>query len=261
MTVRLAAEEYGTGAPVAILHGLFGWNRNWATIARQLGATRRVIAFDLRNHGNSPWADTMNYAEMAEDVRAALVERGCRTAALIGHSMGGKTAMVAALTGREWIERLIVVDIAPVAYRPARLAELAAMQGLDLDRITRRGDADARLAALIPDAAERSFLLQNLVFGEGRPRWRANLAAIEREMPVIAGFPDLSPGTAYRGPALFVAGARSPYLRAEHEPAIRHLFPAAEIVRIDNAGHWVHAEQPAAFLAAVGSFLEASAVK
>jgi len=255
MTVRLAAEEYGAGPPVAILHGLFGWNRNWATIARQLGASHRVIAFDLRNHGNSPWADTMSYAEMAEDVRASLVERGCGRTALIGHSMGGKAAMVAALTDREWVERLVVVDIAPVAYEPAPGAELAAMQALDLDRITRRGEADLRLAAMIPDAAERGFLLQNLIFGEGRPRWRLNLAAIEREMPAIARFPDLPAHTIYRGPALFLAGIRSPYLRAEHEPASRHLFPTAQIARIDNAGHWVHAEQPGAFLSAVERFL------
>src|SRR5581483_3747846 len=131
MSLRLAATEYGAGRPVTILHGLFGWGRNWATIAQRLATRCRVIALDLRNHGNSPWADTMAYAEMAEDVRDTLGER----VALIGHSMGGKAAMLAALTG-EWVERLIVVDIAPVDY-PAPTAQLDAMRGLDLGALTR----------------------------------------------------------------------------------------------------------------------------
>src|SRR5690348_2264177 len=126
MSVRLAATEYGAGQPVAILHGLFGWGRNWATIAQRLAAGHRVIALDLRNHGNSPWADTMTYAEMADDVRDTLGQ----PATLIGHSMGGKVAMVAALAGaraEHWVERLIVVDIAPAEY-PAPAAQLAAMR-------------------------------------------------------------------------------------------------------------------------------------
>ncbi len=253
MSLKLAATEYGAGKPVAILHGLFGWGRNWATIAQRLAARRRVIALDLRNHGNSPWAETMTYAEMAEDVRDTLGG----PATLIGHSMGGKAAMVAALTGARvghWVERLIVVDIAPVDY-PAPTAELDAMRGLDLAAITRRSEADRLMAADIPDPAERAFLLQNLVFGDGPPHWRLNLAGIEQAMPDILGFPELPPGSTYRGPTLFIAGESSGYMRPEHEPAIRDLFPLAEIVRIPDAGHWVHAEQPEAFLAAVEKFL------
>jgi pimeloyl-ACP methyl ester carboxylesterase len=253
MSIRLAATEYGAGQPVAILHGLFGWGRNWATIAQRLAVRHRVIALDLRNHGNSPWADTMSYAEMAEDIRDTLD----RPATLIGHSMGGKAAMVAALAGgpgEHWVERLIVVDIAPVDY-PEPTAELEAMRHLDLAAITRRSEADHQMAADIPDPAERAFLLQNLVFGDGLPHWRLNLAGIGESMPDILGFPDL-PGATYRGPALFIAGAESGYLRPKHESAIRKRFPAAEFVRIPNATHWVHAEQPEAFLAAVERFLE-----
>jgi pimeloyl-ACP methyl ester carboxylesterase len=248
MSLKLATTVYGAGRPVAILHGLFGSGRNWATIAQRLAARHRVLALDLRNHGNSPWADTMSYAEMAEDVRGTLGGK----ATLIGHSMGGKAAMVAALAG-DWVERLVVVDIAPVDYA-APTAELDAMRSLDLAAITRRSEADRVMAADIPDAAERAFLLQNLVFDDGKPHWRLNLTGIERGMPDILGFPDL-PSAVYRGPALFLSGAESGYLRPEHQSAICELFPAAQFAPIAGASHWVHAEQPEAFLGVVERFL------
>lgn len=260
MTIRLAAAEYGTennqDRPVlAILHGLFGSARNWDSLARRLAAHRRVIAFDLRNHGASDWAGSMDYNEMAEDVRAALQERGHRQYALLGHSMGGKAAMVAALRHPGEVERLVVVDIAPIGYPPRHLGYVQAMQSLDLATIGRRSEADARLAAAVPDAAERGFLLQNLLFDDGRPRWRLNLAAIEREMPALVGFPTMERGAAYTGPALFVAGGRSDYLGPGSEPAIRRLFSEAQVRRIENAGHWLHAEQPGQFLDIIEPFL------
>jgi esterase len=255
MTLRLAATEYGAGPSVAILHGLFGWGRNWATIAQRLAARRRVIALDLRNHGNSPWADTMSYAEMAADIRDTLGG----PATLIGHSMGGKAAMVAALRHGVEIERLVVVDIAPVAYAPRHLGHLRAMRALDLSHIRRRSDADSALAPAVPDAAERAFLLQNLVFAAGGVRWRFNLAAIEQAMPDLVGFPALPAGVAYRGPTLFVAGGKSDYLLPTHETPIRQFFPNAQIARIGGAGHWLHAEQPQEFLDLVEPFLAAAA--
>jgi esterase len=254
MVVELAATEYGSGAPVAILHGLLGSGRNWAGIAQRLAAHHRVIAFDLRNHGASPWAETMTYTEMAEDVGAAMAARGHSRFALIGHSMGGKVAMAAALADPVSVERLVAVDIAPVAYPPAQLAVIQAMRGLDLTGITRRRDADTRLAGVIPDSAERAFLLQNLVLGTGPPRWRANLSVIEAAMPVLADFPDLSPAI-YHGPVLFVAGGGSDYLRPEHQAAILALFPRATMARIKDADHWPQAEQPERFLACIVPFL------
>jgi esterase len=253
--VLLAAAEYGAGPPLAILHGLFGSGRNWASIAKRLGERHRVVAFDLRNHGASPWAATMGYAEMADDVRASLAARGCRRFTLLGHSMGGKVAMLAALRDPEAVERLVVADIAPVAYRSRHLGIVRAMRGLDLAGIGRRAEADAKLAAAVPDPAERAFLLQNLVFDGGAARWRNNLEAIEREMPALTGFPPIPPETVYDGPALFVGGGRSDYLRPGHEPDIRCLFPRARIARIPEAGHWLHAEQPRAFLDLVEPFL------
>jgi pimeloyl-ACP methyl ester carboxylesterase len=129
------------------------------------------------------------------------------------------------------------------------------MRELDLADIKRRSDADAALAPAIPDAAERAFLLQNLILEDGRARWRLNLEAIEREIPRLVDFPAIPAGRTYDGPSLFVAGGRSDYLRPEHEPEIRRLFPNAEVANIENAGHWLHAEQPTAFLAVVEAFL------
>lgn len=255
MAVQLAAAEYGAGPPVAILHGLFGSGRNWRSIAQQLAARHRVVAFDLRNHGASPWADGMSYGEMADDLRVSLRSRGIEHAAVAGHSMGGKVAMLAALFHPGEVDCLVVVDIAPVRNPPALLGYVQALRAVDLRGVMRRGEIDARLAGAIPDAAERAFLLQNLVIDDGKACWRLNLAEIEREFPSILDFPDLPAGSAYQGPTLFIAGARSNYIRPEDEPVIRRLFPQARIIRIKGAGHWVHAEQPRAFLQVLQPFL------
>lgn len=253
--IRLAASEYGSGPPIAILHGLFGSGRNWRSIAQQLAVRHRVLTFDLRNHGASGWAARMSYGDMVEDLRASLRERGIGHVALLGHSMGGKVAMLMALLHPAEADRLIVVDIAPAANPPNLLAYVRAMRAADLRGVTRRGEVDARLTEAIPDPAERAFLLQNLVIDNGDAHWRVNLEAIEREFPEIVGFPEPPVGTAYPQPALFIAGVRSDYIRPEHEPAIRRLFPQAQIVRIEGAGHWVHAEQPQAFLRTLDNFL------
>jgi pimeloyl-ACP methyl ester carboxylesterase len=258
MTVRLAAVEYGAGPPVAILHGLFGSARNWTSIARRLAARHRVIAFDLRNHGSSPWAPAMDYCEMAADVLSSLDALGCRRAALIGHSMGGKAAMIAALADPETVDRLVVVDIAPVPYPVHHQGLVRAMRALELSQIGRRADADRLLAESVPDAGERGFLLQNLVFEAApEPHWRINLEAIDRAMPALAEFP-APPVAVYEGPTLFIAGARSDYVLPEYEPEIRRLFPRARVVRIADAGHWVHAEQPREFLEIVEPFLDSA---
>jgi pimeloyl-ACP methyl ester carboxylesterase len=259
MAVELAAAEYGAGPPLAILHGLFGSGRNWRSVAQHLAAHHRVLTFDLRNHGASPWADGMSYGEMVEDLRATLRARGIESAAVLGHSMGGKIAMLMALLHPGEVDRLVIVDIAPAANPPNLLAYVRAMRAVDLRSVKRRAEVDAALAGAVPDPAERAFLAQNLVVDENAARWRLNLEAIERGFPQIVGFPDLPAGAAYRGPALFVAGARSNHILPEHEPGIRRLFPRARIVCIEGAGHWVHAEQLQAFLQTVGPFLSAAA--
>jgi esterase len=249
-------EHVGERRPVVILHGLLGSARNWSSLARQLGATRRVFALDLRNHGASPWADQMTYDRMADDVRAFLARQGLPAAAVIGHSMGGKVAMRLALAHGEEVERLVVVDIAPVAYRRGFNAYVAAMRALDLSQISRRSEADALLAEEIDDAGVRGFLLQNLVSGEDGLAWRVPLQALADNMPELLGFPEPRDAERYEGPTLFVTGGRSDYVRPEHHAEILRLFPNAQFAAIADAGHWVHAEAPQQFLEVVGAFLE-----
>lgn len=255
MSLDLSYSEVGAGPPLIILHGLFGSGRNWASIARRLGERFRVFTLDLRNHGDSPWAVTMGYRDMAADVAAFLARHGLEGAAVMGHSMGGKTAMVLALEKGDLVGRLIVVDIAPVAYRHSHLPLVEAMDAVDLTAVSRRAEVDAALTEAAPEAGLRAFLLHNLASAEGRLRWRLNLAAIGANMGDLIGFADGLDGLSYGGPALFLAGAESDYLQPEHSARIRALFPAAEIDRIAGAGHWVHAEQPAAVLARVEAFL------
>jgi esterase len=255
MTVELAHVRHGaSGPPLVILHGLLGSARNWTRIARQLALTHQVLVLDLRNHGASPWAEPMTYDRMALDVCGFLDRQELPAATLIGHSMGGKVAMRMALGHGSRVLGLIAVDIAPVAYRRDFHAYLAAMQGLDLTRVTRRAEADAALAESIDDAGVRGFLLQNLVSTEDKLAWRVPLTVLADAMPELMGFPQ-SPGERYDGPALFLTGGRSRYVRPEHHEVILRLFPQARFAVIEEAGHWVQAEAPERFLAVVHDFL------
>ena len=253
--MRLAATELGDGPALIVLHGLFGSARNWSTIARRLAPSHRVIALDLRNHGASPWADTMTYAEMADDVADFIAAAGLDRPSILGHSMGGKVAMTLALGGAT-LGAVIVVDIAPVAFDGGFGQYVAAMSAIDLTAVERRGDADAALSSAVPDPALRAFLLQNLVARDGSYAWRINLRAIDTGLPALSGFSPADPTSTFAGPALFVAGGRSAYLAAKHHPAVRRLFPRAEIAVLDDAGHWLHAEQPEKFFDLVAPFLD-----
>jgi len=255
--LTLAAQDWGAGPPLYILHGVFGSSRNWSGIAQRIADLRQVSALDARNHGASPWADTMSYAEMADDLAAFHAARGHGALDLVGHSMGGKTAMLFALRHPAAVARLAIVDVAPVTYHPTLTAYAHAMRVADLAGVTRRGDVDRQLVPAVADAAERAFLLQNLVFENGTPHWRLNLPVIERAMPELSAYPELPPELTYTGPTLFIAGERSHYVRPEHRPAIMRLFPKAHIVRIREAGHWLHAERPDAFVATLRAFLGA----
>jgi esterase len=256
MSVKLAHMAQGeSGPPVVILHGLLGSARNWSSFAKQLGATHRVFALDLRNHGASSWADKMTYDQMADDVRAFLARQGLPAAAVIGHSMGGKVAMRLALAHGDVVERLVVVDIAPVAYRRSFNAYVEVLRDLDLSGINRRTEADALLADKIEDRSVRGFLLQNLASGEDGLAWRVALQALADNMPEIMSFPAPRADERYEGPALFVTGGRSDYVRPEHHAEILRLFPNARIEAIADAGHWVQAEAPERFFEVVGRFL------
>ena len=248
----LNAIEAGEGPAVVLLHGLFGAARNFGAIQRALAPGFRVIAIDMPNHGDSPHPTDMRYPAQAADVRETLLSMGLEQAAVIGHSMGGKAAMALALGWPDQVGRLLVADIAPVPYQHGNAAIAQAMAAIALTPSLTRQQADAALAQAVPAPVIRAFLLQNLRFGSA-PRWRIGLAEIAAAIPDLEGWVDL-PGR-YYGPSVFVTGANSDYVRAEHRPIIRALFPASRFVSVKNAGHWLHADNPAGFLSVVEAFL------
>lgn len=243
----------GDGPPVVLLHGLFGAARNWGAVQRALAPRFRTIALDMRNHGASPHAPGMRYADLAADVLDTLDALGALPAAVIGHSMGGKAAMVAALTRPDAVARLLVSDIAPVAYQHGNASVAAAMLSLPLTPTLTRAEAVAWLADASPDPTVRAFLVSNLMLG-AHPSWRIGLNEIAAAIPDLEGWDD--PGLPpYGRPTLFVTGVNSGYVRPEHRPAIRALFPAARFVGVKDAGHWVHADNPSGFQAVTEAFL------
>ncbi|HLO76147.1 MAG TPA: alpha/beta fold hydrolase [Magnetospirillum sp.] len=253
--MRLNVIEAGAGKPLVILHGLLGSSRNWGGIAGKLGETHRVLALDMPNHGASPWTEAMDYPLMAREVGRFIEEHAGGRAAVIGHSMGGKAAMTLALTRPDLVERLVVVDIAPVSYTHTFAPYIKAMRAAPLGTAQRRADIEAAMADLIPDPRVRAFLMQNLEGGAGGYRWRANLAVLGAAMDDILAFPRFGDDAHYDGPALFLHGAQSDYVLPQHEDLIHALFPNARYRAVDGAGHWVHADKPAEFVAAVAEFL------
>ena len=257
--MRLHAIETGMGRPVVLLHGLFGSARNFGAVQRALAAegVGRVIALDLRNHGASPHDPDMGYATMAADVAATLGALGALPAAVIGHSMGGKVAMRLALATPEAVASLVVADIAPVAYPPHFAAIAAAMAALPLEAGMGRAGADAALKAAVPDPALRAFLLQNFIPGTPAA-WRIGLSEIIAALDGIGGW-EAPAGALYPGRVMVLAGERSDYILREDRAAFRALFPAARFVTLRHAGHWLHADNPEGFRAAIVAFLRAGA--
>lgn len=256
MPVKLNYQTYGEGEPLYLLHGLFGSNRNWLSVARQLGTTEKIIAVDLRNHGESGHADSMDYTEMAGDIAALAQSLGHNRINLLGHSLGGKTGMAVALEYPQLLDKLIVADIAPVVYNPEHDKYVTAMQKLPVAELTSRTEASDLLASDIDDPNLRQFLLQNLIKDPATGyRWRLNLEGILRNYEKLRSFPAELQQRQFRGPSLFLAGARSSYVLPEYHAAIKKLFPGAEIVTIEGAGHWLHADKPEAVTGEVRKFL------
>ena len=249
-TVTMGANY--TRPPILIAHGLFGSARNWGVIARRLSEDRRVLTVDMRNHGDSPWADSHTYPDLAEDLAEVIAAHGGQ-ADVLGHSMGGKAAMALALTHPTLVRRFIVADIAPVAYGHTQMHLIDEMRAVDLSVIETRRDADLQLAQSVSTDGVRAFLLQSLDV-KGR-RWRLNLDALERFMPAILGWPAL--GGTFPGPTLFLSGALSDYVQPEHRPTIKSLFPNARFAKIPGAGHWLHADRPREFEATIAAFFDA----
>ena len=245
--------EFGEGdVPLIIVHGLFGSARNWRVLQKRLSAERRVVAVDLRNHGDSFWDADNSYEALAADLAEVITANG-GVADVLGHSMGGKAAMVLALTRPELLRKLIVADIAPVAYTHTQAGHIGAMKSVDMSVVTRRIEADKQLATQVPNAPLRAFFLQSIELADGSARWKLNLEALGTEMPKIMGFPALN--ATFDGPTLMLHGGLSDYVKPEARPEILRLFPRAEFAEIEGAGHWLHAEKPREFQAAVAQFL------
>ncbi len=228
-----------------IAHGLFGSGRNWRAIAKRLSAEFRVTTIDMRNHADSFWSDEMTYPTMAQDL-AEVIEATHVPAIVMGHSMGGKAAMTLALTRPELVERLIIADIAPVRYTHSHAHLIDAMQAVDMSKIEKRADVGDALSDTVDDPALRAFFLQSVEIKDGRAKWLLNLAALKNSMPQIIGWPDIT--GSYSGPTLFVAGANSDYVDEKGRAAIKPLFPNARFAKLKDAGHWLHADQPRAFV-------------
>ena len=261
MTLDLACAEHGAGDPLVILHGLYGTKRNWASLAARLARRRRVITVDLRNHGDSPWDARHDYPSLAADVARLIETRLGGPADILGHSMGGKAAMILALGRPELVNRLVVVDIAPAPSPGTAAVAPHVLMAVPLAGLTRRTEVEEALAATIPDPVVRAFLAANVRSatgpGCGGLAWTVNLEALDRHFAEILSFPEIAAGVVFTKPTLFIAGGTSDYVRPEHWPAIERLFPNASVQTIAGAGHWVHAEAPAVFLENVERFLDA----
>jgi esterase len=246
----------GSGPPLLVLHGLFGSGKNWHSQMRRLAANFEVFCIDLRNHGQSFHADEMNYSLMAEDV-ARLMNRlgldGCR---ILGHSMGGKVAMTLAIQQPALLSRMIVADIAPVAYHHDYDDLIEPIRALELDSFESRTQIDHALRPHIPEDQLRAFLLQNLVRSESVWRWRVNWPVIQREMDSLTGFEPLKSDWVVDLSTLFIRGANSDYVGGAEIDVIERHFGNVEIATIEGAGHWLHAENPVEFARLAIDFLE-----
>jgi esterase len=252
MDLHFAA--YGIGPPLIILHGLLGSLDNWVTVSRTLGKHLQVFAVDARNHGRSPHDSRFDIPVMAEDIGDFMDSHGLATASLLGHSMGGKTAMQFALTRPDRIGKLIVVDIAPRPYPHDHDDLLDALATIDLTLFKERAEVEDALARSVPRKAVRQFLVKNLRRDQTSALvWKMNLPVIRKEYAAIAG---ALPATGeFRKPALFIRGGQSSYVRDDDRELILKMFPEARIHTIPGAGHWVHADAPEEFCRVVLEFL------
>jgi esterase len=244
--VALVYDDLGAGPPLIILHGLFGSARNWQRYAKELSSHYRVIAVDLRNHGRSPHTTTHTYLDLADDIEALLDALELGDVVILGHSMGGKAAMTLALRSPARISKLIVVDIAPIAYADHHTPLIDAMLALPLTTTTRRA-AEIFLTEAVPDQAIRLFLLQNLILGEPGIGWRLNLPVLKNAMPTLVGALPVAAAAMFGGAVHFIRGGLSDRVLDSHRPVIEAHFPRVVIHTVDNGGHWPHAEAPAEF--------------
>ena len=235
--------------PVMIVHGLYGSGRNWGVIAKRLSDQFFVITVDLRNHGDSPWLDTHNYHVMADDLVEVINSLNIKPN-IIGHSMGGKAAMVLALKRPNLVRNLIIADIAPVKYEHDQSQFIEAMQKVDLSKVEKRSDATLALSKFVEDKSLQNFFTQSLDIKA--KRWKLNLKVLRSEMSEILNFPKIE--SEFSGHSLFLKGEKSDYIKSEHRKLIKSLFTKARFATFKEAGHWLHAEKPREFESAARLF-------
>ncbi len=255
--MRLFFRSFGSGKPLIILHGLFGLSDNWVTAGRGLSDQFRVIIPDARNHGQSPRSDIFDFPSMEEDLLTLLDELGLKRVSIIGHSLGGKTAMFFALHHPEMVSRLVVVDISTRRYPPntEHLNLLDAMEKVDFSKAGSRAGVDKQLGVYVESARLRQFMLKNIYWRtQSTLDWRLNLKAIRENL--FSVFEGVESNGVFPGPVLFIRGGRSNYIREEDWEDIKRRFPGAVMQTIAEATHWVHADAPGEFLEMVRSFLD-----
>lgn len=252
--MELNFKKLGSGQPMVILHGLLGTLDNWITLGRQFSENFTVYLVDLRNHGLSPHSEEFTYDAMMEDVLELFDSEGIKKPILLGHSMGGKVAMNLALNAPESIEKLIVADIDAKAYHVQHEQILAGLNALPIDKISSRKDADDELAKYVDEFGIRQFLLKNLDRTSDGFSWKMNLQVITRDIEKVGI--EIGKGQSVDLPTLFIRGANSNYIKDENWDALKEKFPKATLKTIDNAGHWLHAEQPEEFYKIVMDFVK-----
>jgi esterase len=244
----------GQGRPLVLIHGLFGSYENLGVIARALQQDFQLINVDLRNHGRSPRADSMDYPQMAADVFETLDSLQITQCAVLGHSMGGKVAMQMALSEPERVNKLLLADISPVVNEPRHQRILQGLAAIDLTSLKDRKQADLLLQPFVDELGVRQFLLKNLYKDPtDQFQWRFNLTALIDNYQQLLAAPTVT--EPYTGDTLFIKGGNSDYIQAAHQPLILKLFPNASAKIIQGTGHWLHAEKPAAFSKIVSDFL------
>ena len=245
-------KEIGEGKPLIILHGLFGTSDNWQTHAKKLAEYYHVILVDQRNHGHSPWSDDFTYNYLADDLERLVNHLNINQFTLIGHSMGGKTAMYYSQKYPNRLEKMVIVDIGIKRYPMHHNEIIKGIQSIDLATISSRSEAEIAMLPFVDSYGVRQFLLKNLYWIEkGKLAWRMNVNVLEREMEeILAPIPILEVWI----PTLFIRGALSNYILDEDWSDIEEIFPDAILQTIENAGHWVHSEQPEEFINGVLSF-------
>lgn len=252
--MELFHQHYGEGHPLIILHGLFGMSDNWVSLARRFADNYSVHVIDQRNHGRSGRHQVFNYEAMVDDLLEFMDTHQINSAILLGHSMGGKTAMQFSLDYPEKVDKLIVADISADAYNHSHDQLIEAMLSVDLEKFSSRSEVRQELNKKVPDGRISQFLLKNLYWKDRSTLgWKANLEVILDNLPEI--FQALDAQIPYSGPVLFIRGGESPYIRQKHIPRIKRLFPQSHIETIEGASHWLHAEKPDEFFERVLHFL------